>query len=117
MEIKYLGVSDEVTTCQRCGKPNLKKTVVLDIDGSVEHIGSDCASRLLYGKTSASNKKMIERRATMAQYIANCQANNRSLDYICNGIWNKFGYGCEVRNGVLRVQFDGKIFEMAKEVA
>lgn len=55
------GTTDEMTTCQICGKPELKGTVILDIldeDGNTEDItyaGSTCAAKLT-GRKSASIK-------------------------------------------------------------
>lgn len=50
----YLGVTDECTDCERCGKPNLRSTVVLqplDLDGNHDgdpaYFGSTCAARAL----------------------------------------------------------------------
>jgi hypothetical protein len=42
---KILGVSDDITTCDNCGKTNLKRTVALEKDGHVVHFGTDCAGR------------------------------------------------------------------------
>lgn len=50
---RYLGVTDECVVCQKCGKPNLKSTVVLavlDAEGNTEtatYYGSSCAARAL----------------------------------------------------------------------
>lgn len=50
---RYIGITDECVTCEQCGKPNLKSTVVLatlDRDGNIEdfvHYGSSCAARVL----------------------------------------------------------------------
>lgn len=50
---RFVGVTDETTTCEECGKPELRSTVVLallDADGNVdEHVryGSTCAARAL----------------------------------------------------------------------
>lgn len=46
---KLLGVNDEVTTCECCGKSNLKCTVVLGTDGGEVRYGRDCAARALAG--------------------------------------------------------------------
>lgn len=44
---RILGKNDEVTTCECCGKTNLKLTVVLT-DGEREvRYGRDCAARVL----------------------------------------------------------------------
>ena len=46
--VVYLGTSDDVTTCECCGKPDLKSTVALSVDGGDPvYYGSDCAARAL----------------------------------------------------------------------
>lgn len=48
MGVKFLGTSDEVTTCDCCGKSNLKSTVALSIDeGDAVYFGVTCAARAL----------------------------------------------------------------------
>lgn len=42
---KIIGISEEVTTCECCGRSNLKRTVVLDLDGAVRYFGCDCAAK------------------------------------------------------------------------
>jgi hypothetical protein len=50
---RYIGVTDECVTCEKCGKPNLRSTVVLailDADGNTDDVtyyGSTCAARAL----------------------------------------------------------------------
>jgi len=47
---RMLGINDDVTTCECCGKSGLKCTVVLtNGDGEVCY-GRDCAARALAGK-------------------------------------------------------------------
>lgn len=47
---KVLGINDDVTTCECCGKSGLKCTVVLtNGDGEVSY-GRDCAARAVAGK-------------------------------------------------------------------
>ncbi len=61
-----LGIDDEVTTCECCGRSNLKCTVVLavlDADGNAEgevRYGRDCGARAL-GRGSVDSRK--QRRA------------------------------------------------------
>lgn len=45
--VVHLGTTDEITTCDCCGKANLKMTVALSfgIDGDVRHYGTSCAAR------------------------------------------------------------------------
>jgi hypothetical protein len=41
-----LGTDDSVTTCDCCGKTNLKSTVIIQLDsGEIVHYGSVCACR------------------------------------------------------------------------
>lgn len=43
---KALGTDDSVTTCDCCGKSNLKCTVAIELDdGEIVHYGRTCASR------------------------------------------------------------------------
>jgi hypothetical protein len=50
--VTYLGSADDVTTCDNCGKSELKGTVTLSIDGGEPvYYGSDCAARALGTKT------------------------------------------------------------------
>ena len=65
-----LGVDDEVTVCERCGKRNLKRTVALEMtsddgDTTVVRYGCDCAARALKGRQDVTRKEAneVERRA------------------------------------------------------
>lgn len=40
-----LGISDEVTTCECCGKSGLKRTVVISCGDGMKFYGTSCASR------------------------------------------------------------------------
>lgn len=45
--IKFLGCNDEQLSCDCCGRTDLKKTVVLDIDGEVVRYGTSCAANAI----------------------------------------------------------------------
>jgi hypothetical protein len=53
MKVRYIGATDECVECQKCGKADLKATVILgilDADGNIEEVtyyGSTCAARAL----------------------------------------------------------------------
>ncbi|MFI5296645.1 MAG: hypothetical protein ACHREM_00990 [Polyangiales bacterium] len=48
MAIKFLGTTDDVTTCECCGRVDLKSTVGLSIDGGDPvYYGVTCAARAL----------------------------------------------------------------------
>lgn len=57
--VEYRGTTDDITTCQHCGRHNLKKTVMLytlDGDGNREdllYLGTSCAARMLSVPTAA----------------------------------------------------------------
>ena len=42
---RLMGTTDEITTCDCCGKSGLKLTVAIDIDGVIVHYGRDCAAK------------------------------------------------------------------------
>lgn len=50
--MRVLGINDDVTTCECCGKCNLKCTVALDRDGETVYFGRACAARALKTTTT-----------------------------------------------------------------
>lgn len=65
--MKILGISDEVTTCECCGRKNLKRTVVLSCGEGEVHYGSQCAADALRAKGLFWTKKDVERLALAAK--------------------------------------------------
>jgi hypothetical protein len=57
--MKVLGISDEVTTCECCGRTNLKKTVALDNGNGVVRYGTECAARAM-GRGKADVEKEVK---------------------------------------------------------
>jgi len=59
------GISDDVDTCECCGRDNLKRTVALrDLDtGEVEFFGTTCAAHLLKMKATdlRSDARQVQR--------------------------------------------------------
>jgi hypothetical protein len=50
--MKYLGLTDEVTSCDCCGKSDLQRTVAFETDGGeTVYYGTTCATRHT-GKTA-----------------------------------------------------------------
>lgn len=45
--MKVLGINDEVTTCECCGRSNLRRTVVLGTDAGEVRYGTECAARAM----------------------------------------------------------------------
>lgn len=53
---RYRGTTDDLTTCEECGREELHSTVVLAVevdgeDAGVIHVGSTCAARFLSRRT------------------------------------------------------------------
>lgn len=67
-QVKILGINDDVTTCECCGRAGLKKTVVLEIDEAVVHYGCDCAARKLLGTNKNGNAAAVEKMGLAVEY-------------------------------------------------
>jgi len=46
IEKKILGFTDEITTCDCCGKVDLKGTYAVDFEGDIAYYGSVCAFKV-----------------------------------------------------------------------
>ena len=67
--VKILGINDDVTTCECCGRAGLKKTVVLELGdcGSQVHYGTQCAAKTLrFGAGAKLTATKLEAEAKMA---------------------------------------------------
>ena len=69
--MKVIGIDDEVTACECCGKPNLKCTVVLTGDDGMgeRRYGRDCAAKALagkFGRPMTANKMEVTARQIQA---------------------------------------------------
>lgn len=89
-KFRYLGCTDDVVVCEKCGKEELKKTIVLavlDADGNVEettYYGSSCAARALTALTGRKHTAAAVRRdAENALYRLQADARSAQglLDY------------------------------------
>ncbi len=96
-DIRFLGTSDEVSTCECCGRADLKSTVAISIDGGdAVYFGVVCAARAIgrksaevksataaadRAKTEAERLVRLEReRAAQAPWFAFLAANGRGSD-------------------------------------
>jgi len=59
--MKVLGINNEVTTCECCGRTNLKRTVVLATAGGEVRYGTECAA-----KAMKCGKKEVEQQVRAA---------------------------------------------------
>jgi hypothetical protein len=50
-KVKVLGTTNDVTTCERCGRSDLAKTVACEYPGGhVRYLGEECAARVTRGR-------------------------------------------------------------------
>lgn len=103
MAFKILGITDERTACECCGKTGLKKTVALDKDGVVVYFGTDCAALALMGRKTAGNRKAVETKAAAIDLARRLVAKGHTLTDAGRGVWNRFGFLTEVRGNVLTI--------------
>lgn len=93
MKFRMIGTTDENTTCDVCGKMELRSTVMLvsldadgNADGEVTYAGSTCAGRMLTNSTGKRvtaptvNKVAAVVRAVYAQ-AAQWADDFRNIDY------------------------------------
>ena len=70
MALKPIAISDTVTTCDCCGRTNLKKTIVLkDDNGAIRYHGTGCAAKAIHGYSDASVNNRIRKEALAAQTL------------------------------------------------
>lgn len=101
--MKILGITDEVNTCDCCGRTNLKKTVAMEFEaGGMVHYGTDCAANVVYGAKTAANRKRMEARANAASYVAKWTAIHGTsiavLEAIASAVRTRY-CGAFVENG------------------
>lgn len=88
MEAKFLGTTDDVTTCECCGRANLKATVAISIDGAAPvFFGTTCAARAL-GRTA---KEIKTSAARADREIAEAKQRERDAEHArFNAAWQAF---------------------------
>ena len=90
--MKILGISDEVTTCECCGKNGLKKTVVLGTETGTVHYGSDCAALAMRGSKKPGQVKVVNVIARAADMARKWLDQGHTPQMVKQVVWNKFGF-------------------------
>lgn len=82
MPLTVLGINEDVTTCECCGKAGLKLTVILSNGDGEVYFGRDCAARAIAGKYG--RKKTAETMEKMAREAdrARMEAERRKVHEI-----------------------------------
>ena len=72
--VRVLGITDDRTDCECCGKTNLKRTVALEFENAgVRYFGVDCAAMAVHGRKTKANAKKV---------VAAADAYKRDQDYL-----------------------------------
>lgn len=90
--LKVLGINDEVTTCECCGRAGLKKTVILSDGEGEKRFGVDCAATALMGSKKSGDKRIVTVRATAAELARKWLSSGHLPAVVARGIWNRFGF-------------------------
>jgi hypothetical protein len=90
-KFRYLGITDACTTCDRCGKTELRSTIVLfelDADGNdigePIYYGSTCAARALaqrFGVKVSGRQALDLARAAHRQLVAQVAQSRKTVAY------------------------------------
>lgn len=103
IKMKIYGINDEVTTCECCGRKNLKRTIVLgDDEGNTVHYGSDCAAHALMGKKSKGNAAIVTSQATAIKF-ATVWLKKYTPFEVAGFVGAKFGYSAGMVQGTFRI--------------
>jgi hypothetical protein len=110
---KIMGISEENTVCDNCNKSGLKKTVVIDIDGVIVYYGSTCAAKAIRKSTGQKmSKGAVDSVVKMISAAQLWKRNGHSNEIVLAGIWNKFGFSGQVRNGEIEVKISTGILRI-----
>lgn len=107
--MKVLGINDDVTTCECCGKTGLKCTVVLERDGGGEvHYGRQCAAKALCGNKKSASVNGVDSLARSITYARKWLGftEKHTAEVVAKSI-NVWGSPCWVVNG--RIQFSNGV--------
>ena len=85
---KMIGITDEVTSCDCCGRTDLKRTVVLERtdDGVIVYFGTSCGARAIGWTTkeftAAAKDAQIERQRAIDTAVRNHPASLRRSQWL-----------------------------------
>lgn len=86
--IRIFGTVEDITTCDHCGRTDLKATVALSIDeGPVLHYGRDCAATALKVARSSISKAV---RAADAAKEDEARQARRAAAALADAAWGAF---------------------------
>lgn len=102
--MKILAITDETPICECCGKNNLKRVVVIELDnGSVVRYGRDCAAKALGKKVGKDIDFLVEITAYVTKWAS---AKPENME---RAIWNKFGMTAKFQDGHYQIHGLGTV--------
>lgn len=115
--VTLIEVTSETTVCECCGKVDLKRVAVLNVNGKVVRYGRDCAARAL-GKSVAKNIDLfVETQQKIEKSIALIEkfASEYPLQTISNKI--NLTVNCQLSGNVFTVGYKGiKMVQYTPEI-
>lgn len=115
MTAKILGINDETNTCEHCGKTNLKRVVIIQLDsGEIVRYGVDCAARALGKRTGKDAKSAAKRFNKIQQWVSVVEVAqvNKGVRYtdaqLVAAVYNKFAGYATISDGIIKVQGVGE---------
>lgn len=99
--VKILAINDEQTVCDCCGKTNLKRTVVLELEnGEIVRYGTDCAAKMFKGQ-----KAQFKSNSDVYTFVQKWLGfdSRYTPEATANCVWNRFGYQTKVEAGSIYI--------------
>ena len=97
---KVLGVNSDTSICECCGKTNLKRVVVLELNnGQIVRYGTTCASKKFRG-TKADIGAIVE----YQNYIAKWRKYDDAT--LARALWERFGCLAVAKEDGIYVELD-----------
>ena len=100
-----LGTSDTTSTCELCGKKNLKKVVVIEdcANQVTMRVGCDCASYLTTGVRNRVAAKRIQTVADVVRLINKWMAKGFTAQQCQTGISSR-GFYSEIKDSCIEIR-------------
>jgi hypothetical protein len=105
--IKVLGTDADYSTCDKCGKTGLKKTVVIQLeDDQIVHYGTTCASKAFRKAGTQISKSALDTEVKALYFAQTWIERGFDAKTVQMGIWDKFGFLGQVENGGIKFKMN-----------
>ena len=97
--IQILGFTEERTTCDRCGRSELKGTYTIDVEGVELNLGSSCISkRFEMTEKEVRNFVSSEKKRLQSEYQSKRNAIENEMNEALEGVdfWEDYDKFCEI---------------------